>query len=73
MIAVIGGSGFVGTQLSQNLADRKVPFEIINFKESRRFPEKTKIADIRDCAALSAAVSDDAIINLATVPPGRSP
>jgi len=67
VITVIGGSGFIGTRLCQNLADRQVPFEIIDLKESRRFPEKTKIADIRDYAALTAAVTGDAIINLAAV------
>jgi len=67
MITVIGGSGFIGTRLCQNLADRQVPFEIIDLKKSRRFPEKTKIADIRDLDALRDAVCGDAVVNLAAV------
>lgn len=67
MITVIGGSGFIGTRLCQNLADRQVPFEIIDLKPSGRFPEKTKIADIRDYAALRDAVSGDKIVHLAAV------
>jgi GlcNAc-P-P-Und epimerase len=67
MITVIGGSGFIGTRLCQNLADRQVPFEIIDLKPSGRFPEKTRIADIRDYAALHDAVSGDKIIHLAAV------
>lgn len=67
MITVIGGSGFIGTRLCQNLADRQVPFEIIDLKPSGRFPEKTKIADIRDYAALRDAISGEKIIHLAAV------
>jgi len=46
-ISVIGGSGFVGTNLCQALADRQIPFEIIDIKQSQRFPEKCKIGDVR--------------------------
>jgi len=67
MITVIGGSGFIGTRVCQNLADRQVPFEIVDLKPSGRFPEKTKIADIRDYAALREAISGDKIIHLAAV------
>ena len=67
MIAIIGGSGFIGTHLCQNLADRQVPFEIIDLKKTPRFPERTKIADIRDYQALRDAVTGNAIVNLAAV------
>lgn len=67
MITVIGGSGFIGTQLCQNLADQQVAFEIVDLKQSRRFPKQTKIADIRDYEALKAAVSGETIIHLAAV------
>lgn len=67
MITVIGGSGFIGTRLCQNLADRQVPFEIIDLKPSGRFPDKTKIADIRDYASLRDAISGDKVIHLAAV------
>lgn len=67
MITVIGGSGFIGTRLCQNLADRQIPFEIIDLKPSRRFAEKTKIADIRNYEDLSKVINGDKIIHLAAV------
>jgi len=41
LITVIGGSGFIGTRLCAKLAEENVPFEIVDLKTSRRFPEKT--------------------------------
>ncbi|MFG6562291.1 NAD-dependent epimerase/dehydratase family protein [Sulfitobacter sp. 1A15299] len=67
MITVIGGSGFIGTRLCQNLAERQIAFEIIDLRKSGRFPDKTKVADIRDLDVLRDAVTGDAIINLAAV------
>ncbi len=66
-ITVIGGSGFVGTSLCQNLADRKISFEIIDLKKSQRFPEKCKIGDVRDIDSLRCTISGDLIVNLAAV------
>ena len=66
-ITVIGGSGFVGTNFCQMLADRQVNFEIIDIKPSNRFPEKCKIADVRDIDSLRATVSGDIVVNLAAV------
>lgn len=66
-ITVVGGAGFIGTRLCQDLADRQIPFEIVDIKKSRRFPEKTKIADIRDIEALLGAITGDTIIHLAAV------
>ncbi len=66
-ITVIGGSGFVGTNLCQSLADREVPFEIIDLNKSRRFPEKCKIGDVRDIDSLRVSVTGDIVINLAAV------
>lgn len=66
-ISVIGGAGFVGTNLCQSLADRQVPFEIIDLKVSNRFPEKSKIADVRDIDSLRSSISGDVVVNLAAV------
>jgi nucleoside-diphosphate-sugar epimerase len=66
-ITVIGGSGFVGTNLCQSLADREVPFEIIDLNKSRRFPEKCKIGDVRDLDSLRVSITGDIVINLAAV------
>jgi GlcNAc-P-P-Und epimerase len=67
LVTVIGGSGFVGTNFCQLLADKQVPFEIIDLKVSRRFPEKTKVGDVRDIASLRATISGDVVVNLAAV------
>jgi nucleoside-diphosphate-sugar epimerase len=65
--SIIGGAGFIGTRLCQDLADRQIPFEIVDLRPSRRFPDKSRIADIRDPRALRDAVSGDVIIHLAAV------
>ena len=66
-ITVIGGSGFVGTNFCQHLADKQIPFEIIDIKQSRRFPEKCKIADVRDIESLRKTITGNVVVNLAAV------
>ncbi len=66
-ITVIGGAGFVGTNLCQTLADEKIDFEIIDIKASRRFPDKCKIGDVRDTDSLRETISGDVVVNLAAV------
>ena len=52
-IAIIGGSGFVGTQLTKNLQQAQ-GFELLNIdkQQSRTFPAITRIADVLDKPAL---------------------
>ncbi len=66
-VSIVGGSGFIGTNLCQRLADHQIPFEIIDLKTSVRFPEKTKIADIRVKDTLRKAITGDVVVNLAAV------
>lgn len=66
-ITVIGGSGFVGTNLCRALALKQQDFEIIDIKISRDFPEKCKIADVRDIVGLRTSITGDVVINLAAV------
>ena len=66
-ITVIGGSGFVGTNLCKQLAMKQKDFEIIDLKMSNQFPEKCKIADVRDVETLRNAISGDVVVNLAAV------
>lgn len=66
-VTIVGGSGFVGTNLCQKLADRQIRFEIIDIKKSQRFPEKCKAADVRDIESLRSTISGDVLINLAAV------
>jgi GlcNAc-P-P-Und epimerase len=66
-ITVIGGSGFVGTNLCRQLAIKQQDFEIIDLKMSNQFPEKCKIADVRDAETLRNAITGDVVVNLAAV------
>lgn len=66
-ITVIGGSGFVGTNLCRELALQQKDFEIIDIKMSRQFPEKCKIADVRNVEALREAITGSVLVNLAAV------
>ncbi|WP_435140736.1 NAD-dependent epimerase/dehydratase family protein [Pseudopelagicola sp. nBUS_19] len=66
-ITVIGGSGFVGTNLCRQLSLKQQDFEIIDLKMSNQFPEKCTIADVRDAESLYAAITGDVVVNLAAV------
>ena len=66
-ITVIGGSGFVGTNLCRQLAVKQQDFEIIDLKMSNQFPEKCKIADVRDAETLRNTITGDVVVNLAAV------
>lgn len=66
-ITVIGGSGFVGTNLCRQLSLKQQDFEIIDLKMSNQFPGKCKIADVRDVETLRKAITGDVVVNLAAV------
>ena len=66
-ITVLGGSGFVGTNLCRKLHLKQQDFEIIDLKMSNQFPEKCKIADVRDVESLREAITGDVVVNLAAV------
>lgn len=65
-ITIIGGSGFVGTNLCMALSKEQIDFEIIDIKKSLQFPEKCKIGDVRDINSLKC-ISGDIVINLAAI------
>lgn len=66
-ITIVGGSGFVGTNLCRQLKFNKTEFEIIDIKISNRFPEYSKIADITDLDSLRRNISGDIVVHLAAV------
>ena len=66
-ITVIGGSGFVGTNLCRQLASKQQDFEIVDLKSSNQFPEKCKIGDVRDIDTLRQTVTGTVVVNLAAV------
>jgi GlcNAc-P-P-Und epimerase len=62
-IAVIGGSGFIGSSLCSIL---RVKFRIIDKNRSKFFPEKTSICDIRNRDSLFNHISrGEILVNLA--------
>ena len=66
-IVVIGGSGFVGTNLCQLLENNGAEFEIIDIKPSKSFPDRYKYGDVRDVKSLRRAVTGQVLVNLAAV------
>lgn len=66
-ITLIGGAGFVGTNLCRQLALKQQDFEIVDLKLSKQFPEKSKIADVRDAESLRKSISGDIVIYLAAL------
>lgn len=66
-ITVIGGSGFVGTNLCCQFEKARQDFEIIDLKSSARFPHKYKKGDIRNIQSLREAISGQIVIHLAAV------
>lgn len=66
-ITIVGGSGFVGTNLCRQLSLKQQDFEILDLKMSNQFPEKCKIADVRDVETLRNTITGDVVINLAAV------
>ena len=66
-ITLIGGSGFVGTNLSNYLHLNNVPFEIIDLKISYKFSEYSKIGDVRNIETLRESITGDIVIDLAAI------
>lgn len=65
MISIVGGSGFIGTRLCKKLEKEKRDFQIIDKAESKVFPKKTSIADVRNYDELMNSITGNIIINLA--------
>lgn len=66
MITVLGGSGFIGSTLCRRLLNNKIPFSILDIKQSKYFPEVFKNADVRFEVQLNHFIETESIlINLA--------
>ena len=65
-IALIGGSGFIGTNLARLLIDNSVDFSILDKVKSDVYPERWVYCDVTDYDSLiSTLIGHDLIINLA--------
>lgn len=66
MLAIIGGSGFIGSRLASLLRCHGVSFKIIDIKESENFPDAYCYGDVTKETSLVDALGDTTcIINLA--------
>jgi nucleoside-diphosphate-sugar epimerase len=66
-IAILGGSGFIGSCLARNLQrNATARFVIVDKVESRCYPDQSRVADIRSADALRAEIPEGSVlINLA--------
>ena len=67
LISIIGGSGFVGTALSNSLAKQQVDFRIGDLNKSASFSDKSDILDVRSAVNLETKLAGDIVVNLAAV------
>lgn len=67
LISIIGGSGFVGTALSNSLAKQQVDFRIGDLNNSASFFDKSDILDVRSEVNLGTKLTGDIVVNLAAV------
>ncbi|MCK0122423.1 NAD-dependent epimerase/dehydratase family protein [Loktanella sp. F6476L] len=71
MLTILGGSGFIGTNLCRSLAAQNIDFRIVDLKPSPEFADRTLIADIRDKEGLLVTLASignaGPLINLAAV------
>ncbi|KHN91155.1 UDP-N-acetylglucosamine 4-epimerase [Pectobacterium actinidiae] len=66
MIAIVGGSGFIGTVLAMRLKKENINFKILDKNKSLEFPGEWEYCDVTDFNSLSSVLNDvSAIINLA--------
>ena len=66
-ITLIGGAGFVGTNLSKYFYAHDIPFEIIDLKVSNQFPDYCKIGDVRNIETLRNSITGNIVIDLAAI------
>ena len=65
-LTIVGGSGFIGTRLSDRLLKSGIDLTIIDKVRSLKFPLKTRIADVRSFDDLVESVESNGIlVNLA--------
>lgn len=66
-IAIIGGSGFIGTRLTKRLLASGHKIKILDKQDSKYYPELRVFADVRDIDSLKRELSlcPDCVINLA--------
>ncbi len=65
-VAILGGSGFIGTRLTSLLTERRIPVRIGDLRQSESFPHLWTPCDVRKHETLGEVVrGSSAIVNLA--------
>lgn len=65
MLTIIGGSGFIGTRLSNQLKSQNIDFKIVDIEKSEAHPEKWEFGDVTKPETLIEPLKgSDVIINL---------
>lgn len=65
MLTIIGGSGFIGTRLSNQLKSQNIDFKIVDIQKSEAHPEKWEFGDVTKPETLIEPLKgSDVIINL---------
>jgi nucleoside-diphosphate-sugar epimerase len=67
LISIIGGSGFIGSNLSQQLFGRQNKFYIGDMRQSEEFPGKSHVLDVRSSSDLKDKLNCSVVVNLAAV------
>ncbi len=66
VIAIIGGAGFIGTELARQLLQKGETVRIVDKRTSAMYPALCRTADVRDIPALQAALQGvEVVYNLA--------
>ena len=66
-ITILGGSGFLGTNISKALQQENISFNIFDIEKSKFFPEKTTVGSICSIEDLKKIPDSNILINLAAV------
>ncbi len=66
MLTIIGGSGFIGTRLSNQLKSQNIDFKIVDIQKSEIHSKQWEFGDVTKPETLIEPLKDsDVIINLA--------
>lgn len=66
-VYIVGGSGFIGTNLGHSFARAGTDFMIGDLQASSEFPKHSEFLDITDYELLSKKLTGDVVVNLAAV------